>query len=151
MDFFSRYDVLTQSRTGGGRTDERIKIEVARRLKKHMNIHMVITKARVLVQRSQKILHKRILSHLSCRPSLFPYIRLSPMQNVPHLQVLTVLFKDTKGSSGQMIVHKGVQLKLARGGRNILYCAREARAKFFSPLGMIFAPSGYPFPPFLHN
>ena len=46
---------------------------------------------------------------------------------------------------------KGVQLKLARGGRNILSCAREACAKNPPPLGMIFAPSGHPFPPFLLN
>ena len=31
-------------------------------------------------------------------------------------------------------IYKGVQLKLARGGRNTLSCAREARAKIFPPL-----------------
>ena len=55
--------------------------------------------------------------------------------------------------------HKGEELKFVKGGRFFLACAREARAKippptlsdFSPPLGMIFAPSGHPFPPFLLN
>ena len=106
-----------------------------------------------ICQRSLRLLSKgngQILKmSLSGRPLVGRLIGLLICFNIVAFTIILTLL------SVQFIlnncVNKGVQLKLVREGRNILSCAREASAKFFPPLGMIFAPSGHPFPPFLLN
>ena len=81
-----------------------------------------------------------------------------PVHGKRQRQRLVGTKETTFESVPSILMSKGVQLKLARGGEKytVLH-ARSARENFppmsdFSPsLGMIFAPSGHPFPPFLLN